>query len=92
MNSLKELDVPTFGKRFKLHAAISVLREECYPSYKFPSSQSMTSDNSSFMLKRREEGGGKLNNSHTHTHTHGSWLVIYLLDYAIMPSNKNRVK
>ncbi|ORE07603.1 PH-domain-containing protein [Rhizopus microsporus var. microsporus] len=57
MNSLKELDVPTFGKRFKLHAAISVLREECYPSYKFPSSQSMTSDNSSFMLKRREEGG-----------------------------------
>lgn len=88
MNSLKELDVPTFGKRFKLHAAISVLREECYPSYKFPSSQSMTSDNSSFMLKRREEGGGKLNNSHTP----GSWLVIYLLDYAIMPSNKNRVK
>ncbi|CEP14218.1 hypothetical protein [Parasitella parasitica] len=29
MNSLKELDIPTFGKRFKLHTAISALREEC---------------------------------------------------------------
>lgn len=29
MESLKELDVPTFGKRFKLHSAIIALREEC---------------------------------------------------------------
>ncbi|KAI8640458.1 hypothetical protein BD408DRAFT_419749 [Parasitella parasitica] len=29
MNSLKELDIPTFGKRFKLHTAINSLREEC---------------------------------------------------------------
>lgn len=29
MESLKELDVPTFGKRFKLHGAIVALREEC---------------------------------------------------------------
>ncbi|KAG1441543.1 hypothetical protein G6F56_011434 [Rhizopus delemar] len=32
MGSLKELDVPTFGKRFKLQTAINVLREEyCLP-------------------------------------------------------------
>jgi hypothetical protein len=29
MEVLKELDVPTFGKRFKVHTAINVLREEC---------------------------------------------------------------
>lgn len=29
MEALKELDVPTFGKRFKVHTAIQVLREEC---------------------------------------------------------------
>jgi hypothetical protein len=29
METLKELDIPTFGKRFKVHSAISALREEC---------------------------------------------------------------
>ncbi|KAI8055602.1 uncharacterized protein B0P05DRAFT_560663, partial [Gilbertella persicaria] len=29
MNALKELNVPTFGKRFKLHTALTMLRKEC---------------------------------------------------------------
>ncbi|KAI8988119.1 hypothetical protein BDF20DRAFT_832992 [Mycotypha africana] len=29
MGSLKELDVPTFGKRYKIHTAIQILRNEC---------------------------------------------------------------
>lgn len=30
MNALKELDVPTFGKRFKIQNAINILREEWF--------------------------------------------------------------
>ncbi|KAI9485645.1 MAG: hypothetical protein EXX96DRAFT_476512 [Benjaminiella poitrasii] len=40
MNSLKELDIPTFGKRFKLYTAIDMLREE----YGYPSSRRMSED------------------------------------------------
>ena len=29
MGALKELDVPTYGKRFKVHNALNALREEC---------------------------------------------------------------
>lgn len=45
MESLKELDVPTFGKRFRLHGAIMALRDECgmQPSNNHRNRLSMTS-------------------------------------------------
>jgi hypothetical protein len=44
METLKELDIPTFGKRFKVHSAISALREEC--GYQPSNPMSITSSTS----------------------------------------------
>lgn len=41
METLKELDIPTFGKRFKVHSAISALREAC--RYQLLNNMSITS-------------------------------------------------
>lgn len=53
MEALKELDVPTFGKRFKVHTALNVLREECgYPI--IPSSNNRLSQSSSIYSSTNE--------------------------------------
>lgn len=44
MDSLKELNVVTFGKRFKIHTALAILRDECgYQSTNPVNRMSMTS-------------------------------------------------
>ncbi|CAO0793244.1 unnamed protein product [Mucor circinelloides] len=54
MNSLKELDIPTFGKRFKLHTAINALREECgyQPTNRMSVTSSTYSTDSRFIQQK----------------------------------------
>lgn len=54
MNSLKELDIPTFGKRFKLHTAINALREECgyLPTNRMSVTSSTYSTDSRFIQQK----------------------------------------
>lgn len=54
MNSLKELDIPTFGKRFKLHTAINALREECgyQPTNRMSITSSTYSTDSRFLQQK----------------------------------------
>lgn len=54
MNSLKELDIPTFGKRFKLHTAINALREECgyQPTNRMSITSSTYSTDSRFIQQK----------------------------------------
>ncbi|KAF1796268.1 hypothetical protein FB192DRAFT_1467096, partial [Mucor lusitanicus] len=54
MTSLKELDIPTFGKRFKLHTAINALREECgyQPTNRMSITSSTYSTDSRFLQQK----------------------------------------
>lgn len=58
MDSLKELDVSTYGKRFKIHTALNVLREECGYQITNPANRmSVTSSTYSddFRLQQRHQ-------------------------------------
>lgn len=60
MEALKELAVPTFGKRFKIHTALNALREECgyqviaIPSHNRISIASSTYSEEKFHHQRHE--------------------------------------
>lgn len=64
MEALKELAVPTFGKRFKIHTALNVLREECgYQTISIPSNNRMSIASSTYSEHQRHESPTSPNSS-----------------------------